>query len=374
MPDSALRVLFLPLYPETMPSSRLRVYQYLPHLRRWGIEGTVLPALSEPWFSRFYYSPSKWVHFIQYSTEVFRNFWRISQGQKYDILFIQKGVLSTNLQGFDRLVEKANPRLVFDLDDSVYGRNLVEFRWPFLQKLQDSEQTAKISSLSRAVVAGNSYLKERALRYNRNVYLIPTPVDTNRFAPRQERPEGVRGEVVIGWMGIAGTLGWVRSLEEVFRELARRYPIRIKLITRVGREIFDLPQTRFDIVQWSYETEVQEMEEIDIGVAPLPDMEWSKGKCSLKLLQYMAMGLPSVSSRVGMNCEVVEEGVDGFLATDPDEWIQKLSRLIEDPLLRERMGRKAREKVVRYYSLDHTAPLLAEVLKNGSCENLLSLP
>ena len=363
MQDSRLRVLFLPLYPETMPSSRLRVYQYLPYLERWGIDGTVIPALSEPWFSRLYYSSSKWIHLVQYSIEVFQNLRRFCQGRKQDILFIQKGILCTNLRGFDRLIGRAHRRLIFDLDDSVYGKNPIEFNSPLLRMLQDSEQAAKISSRSRAVIAGNAYLKERALQYNRNVYVIPTPVDTNRFSPRKESPRPGGDEVVIGWIGIWGTVQWVRPLEKVFQELSRRYPIRIKFITRPDGGPFDWPQTRFEVVRWSYETEVQEMGDFDIGVMPLPDTEWSKGKCSLKLLQYMAMGLPSVSSRVGMNCEVVEDGVDGFLASDADEWIQKLSRLIEDSSLRARMGERAREKAVTRYSLEHTVPLLADVLR-----------
>ena len=368
MSDISLRVLFLPLYPETMPSSRLRVYQYLPHLKEREIEGTVLPAIPEPWFSRFYYSASKGTHFIQYSLEVLQNLWRILRARKYDLVFIQKGILSTNLRGFDRLVGKLHRRLIFDLDDSIYGRNLIDFQWPFLRRLQDSGQAAKLSSLAQSVIVGNSYLKECALRYNRNVDIIPTPVDTNRFCPREERRKDQSDEVVIGWIGIGGAIGWVQSLAKVFQELSKRYALRIKLITRLGREPFDLSGTRFEVKGWSYETEVQEMGDFDIGVMPLPDTEWSKGKCSLKLLQYMALGLPSVSSRVGMNCEVVEEGVDGFLANDPEEWVQKLARLIEDPSLREKMGQKAREKVVRRYSLDHTAPLLASVLRKAAQE------
>lgn len=366
MQDSSLRVLFLPLYPESMPSSRLRVYQYLPRLRRWGIDGTALPALSEPWFSRLYYSSSKGVHFFQYTLEALRNLWRIREARKYDLVFIQKGVLSTNLRGFDRLIEKAHSRIVFDLDDSIYGRNLIEFNASVLRGLQDAEQMAKISSFSQAVIAGNSYLKDCALRYNRNVYVIPTPVDTNRFKPRQNLTRRTREEIVIGWIGLGSTLEWVRPLQKVFQGLSGRYPIRVKFITRPDGKSSDWPGTRFEIAPWSYETEVEEMEEFDIGVMPLPHTEWSKGKCSLKLLQYMAMGLPSVSSRVGMNCEVIEEGVDGFLASDPDEWIQKLSSLIEDPRLREKMGRLAREKVLRHYSLDHTAPLLADVLRKAA--------
>lgn len=357
-----MRVLFLPLYPETMPSSRLRVYQYLPSLKRLGIEAEVIPAIKEPWFSRFYYSPSKWIHLIQYALEVYQNLWRLSRTRHYDVVFIQKGILSTNLRGFDRLVARSHPRLIFDLDDSVYGRNFVEFSFPWLKRLQDSEQTAKLSSCSQAVIAGNSYLKECALRYNRNVFTIPTPVDTDRFRP-QERKSGGKHEIVIGWIGIWGTVPWVRPLEKVFQELSRRYPIRVKFITRRGPEPFDWPGTRFELTPWSYGTEVQEMGDFDIGVMPLPSTEWSRGKCSLKLLQYMALGLPSVSTRVGMNCEVVEEGVDGFLANDSEEWMEKLSCLIEDPLLRARMGEKARQKVIEHYSLRHSFPFLVEVLK-----------
>jgi len=367
MQDSSLRVLFLPLYPESMPSSRLRVYQYLPFLKNRGIDGTVLPALSEPWFSKFYYSSSKALHFLQYLMEALQNLWRIREARKYDLVFIQKGILSTNLRGFDRLIEKTNSRIIFDLDDSIYGRNLIEFNASLLRGLQDREQAAKISSLSRAVIAGNSYLKDCALRYNRNVHVIPTPVDTDRFKPRQNLTQRRREEIVIGWIGLGSTLEWVRPLQRVFQELTRRYPIRLKFITRPdGQSSAGWPEGRFDVVPWSYETEVKEMEAFDIGVMPLPDTEWSKGKCSLKLLQYMALGLPSVSSRIGMNCEVVEDGVEGFLAGDIDEWTQKLSLLIEDPSLRERMGRLAREKVLGRYSLDHTAPLLANVLKKAA--------
>ena len=363
MGESSLRVLFLTLYPETIASSRLRVYQYLPHLRQWGIEATVLPALPEPWFSRVYFSSSKLTHVIQYGAEVINTLRRLSAIGRYDVIFIQKGIVSTNLRGFDRLLEKVYDRVIFDLDDLIYGRSVVEFTQPFLRALQDPHQTEIISSRSRAVVAGSSYLRDLALQHNRNVFLIPTPVDTDRFRPRRENSKPEKGEIVIGWIGIPGALVYLRAIENVLRDLSGRYPIRLKLITRIPEKPFTLNGVKIKTVPWSYETEVQELEELDIGIMPLPDSEWARGKCGLKLLQYMAMGIPSVSSRVGANSEIVEEGRDGFLAQDPDEWAGKLSRLVEDAQLRKKMGSEARAKVLEKYSLGKMAPRLAGVLK-----------
>jgi len=361
-----MRVLFLPLYPESMPSSRLRVYQYLPRLKRLGIEGTVRPALPEPWFSRLYYSPSKFVHLLQYAIEVFQNLVRLHEGRRYDLVFIQKGLLCTNFRGFDALATRAHERLVFDLDDAIYGKSLAEFSFPLLRALQDREQAGKISRHSKVVVAGNAYLRDMALRYNPNVRVIPTPVDTDRFRPSANGRRSEKKEIVIGWIGIWGTVQWVRPLEPVFRELSGRYPVRVKFVTRRGEGSFDWPGTRFDLAPWSYETEVHQMEEFDIGVMPLPETEWSKGKCSLKLLQYMAMGIPSVAQRIGMNSEVIEDGVDGFLASSEEEWTQKLSRLIEDASLRKKMGERARAKVMDRYSLEKTTPMLADVLQEAA--------
>lgn len=364
MENPLLRVLFLTLYPETMPSSRLRVYQYLPYLRQRGIDATVLPAVPEPWFSRFYFSSSRGSHFIQYGIEIFNTFARLSATGRYDVIFVQKGILGTNLRGFDRLLGKARGRLIFDLDDSVYGRNVVEFNRSFFRLFQDRHQTEKISSRCQAVVAGNSYLKNLALQYNPNVFLIPTPVDTDRFRPSQENSKGAREEIVIGWIGIEGALAYLRILEGVLRGLSRRYPIRLKVIARFDQKPFALEGVRTTAVRWSYQTEVEELEELDIGLMPLPDDEWVRGKCGLKLLQYMSMAIPSVASRLGANSEIVEEGRDGFLASGLEEWTEKLSSLIEDAPLRKKMGEEARAKVLEKYSLQRMAPRLARVLKD----------
>ena len=172
--------------------------------------------------------------------------------------------------------------------------------------------------------------------------------------------------MIIGWIGVEASLVYLELLQNVLQEIARRYPVRLKIISRVGEKPFTLPGVPMNLVPWSYETEVEEMAEFDIGIMPLKEEEWARGKCGLKLLQYMAMGIPSVSTRFGVNSEIVEEGKDGFLAQSSEEWVEKLSRLIEDAALRQKMGEAARKKAVEKYSLEKTALLLADVLRKVS--------
>jgi len=344
-----------------MPSSRLRVYQYLPYLREAGIETKVLPALPEPWFSRFYFSKFKIMHFFQFFLEALFSFLRIAQARKYDVVFIQKGILNTNLRGFDKFLPSLRVPLIFDLDDLVYGRSPTEFRSPFLKFLQDPSQTKKISSCSRVVITGNQFLRDEALKYNSNVFVIPTPVDTSRFFPASNHRNSK--EVVIGWIGMETTLGYLFELKKVFEELSKRFPIRLKIITRIGNGSHPFQGFPVDFVSWSYETEVQEMSAFDIGVMPLPKQLWSEGKCGLKLLQYMAMGIAGVASATKANQDIVEDGKDGFLADTEEEWITKLSLLISDEKKRKEMGAHARQKTLKRYSLHQSAGRLIEILK-----------
>jgi len=361
-PTDSCRVLFLTLYPETMPSSRLRVYQYLPLLGFYGIHADVAPALPEPWFSRFYYSKSRWMKVLQFGAELVNAAARAVKSRSYDLVVIQKGLLLSNFKDLEKMFSNSRVPVVFDLDDAIYGRGIVEFQNPFLRSLQDPSQPEKITALAKAVIAGNSYLKELAEKYNPQVYQIPTPVDTDRFSPLRNSKEISGQKVVIGWIGMGMGLIWLRMLDRVFQELARRFTFRLKVVTRVGETLYNIQGVDVETVNWSYDEEVSEMQSFDIGVMPLSDDEWTRGKCSYKLLQYMAMGIPSVSSRVGMNQEVVSEGVNGMLASDSEEWIEKLSRLIQSVELRAEMGRKARERVCESYSLDRMAPVFANVL------------
>lgn len=362
---SDLRVLFLPLYPETMPSSRLRVYQYVPFLQAAGINVTVIPALPEPWFSRLYYSRSKWSRVFQYTAEFLNSFSRVLRSRDYDVVFIQKGLLLSNLRGMERLFARAGRRLIFDLDDNVYGANIMEFSRPIFRMIQDPDQAGKLSKHCRAVVAGNAYLGDLARKYNRNVFVIPTPVDTDRLIPSENQaPRAERREIVVGWSGMASTaLTYFSLVADALREISRRYPVRLRLLTRLHGRPFHLDGVKVEVVDWSYENEASEMQRFDLAIAPLEDDAWSRGKCSFRLLTYMSAGIPAVASRAGANCELLEDGRDGFLAGHTDEWVSKLSRLIEDEDLRRRMGAAARKKAVEHYSVKKAAVSVADIIR-----------
>ncbi len=401
-----LRVLFLTLYPETMPSSRLRVYQYLPALAQCGIRAEVLPAVSEPWFSWFYFSSCRLAKILYTLFEMMSTFQRIRRAREYDVVFVQKGLVSSNLKGFaTRLLQKSK-RVIFDFDDDVLGCNVLEFRSSVLRAWQDPDQTLKLAKAANPVIAGNEYLRQKIAPVNLRTVVLPTPVDTDRFCPLSRRditgsaivplrpgartmplepgkfqsaivplrpgartmplePEKFQSAIVIGWIGMEGGLAYLQSLAPVLLELTRRYPaVRLKVISRVrDGGTFDLSGIKTHFVLWSYDTEVQEMQEFDIGIMPVPQDEWGQGKCGLKLLQYMAMGIASVASRVGANQAIVDEDVDACLASTHDEWVEKLCRLIESPERRDQMGRAARSKVMARYSLKALSPKFVRILK-----------
>ena len=358
-----MRVLFLTLYPETLPSSRLRVYQYLPALAQCGIQTKVLPAVPEPWFSRFYFSKYRFLHALYSVVEIILAVGRIRQARYFDAVFVQKGIVSTNFKGLAARLLRETGRVFFDLDDHVLGQTISEFRHPWLHALQDARETEFIAAASVCVIAGNEHLRDRVLPLNAQSVVIPTPVDTDRFCPAAGA-KVVGREIVLGWIGMEGGLAYLQSLKPVLQEVARRYPVCLKIISRMssGESLkIDGIKTRF--VRWSYETEVQEMQEFDLGLMPVPEDEWGQGKCGLKLLQYMAMGIASVASRVGANRAIVSENVDACLASTPAEWIEKICSLIESLDKREAMGLAARSKVLARYSLKALAPQFVRILK-----------
>ena len=358
-----MRVLFLTLYPETMPSSRLRVYQYLPFLAAHGVEARCLPAVPEPWFSRLYFSKHRFAKLIYFVWEAVSVFLRVRQLQRYDVIFVQKGILSTDLRGFEKRLVQSAKRIIYDFDDDVLGRSIVEFRSPGLCALQDAAQTLKLAAAADTVIAGNEYLRQKIAVSNPQTVVLPTPVDTDRFRPAAVRNPQAK-ELVIGWIGMEGGLVYLLSLAPVLQELARRYSVRLKVISHVPNgKTFEILGIKTQFVRWNYESEVREMEEFDIGIMPVPQDEWGQGKCGLKLLQYMAMEIASVATRVGVNCEIVKEGVDACLALSHAEWIEKLSRLIKSPHRRQTMGQAARRKVIDHYSLKTLAPRFVELIK-----------
>ncbi|HRP00683.1 MAG TPA: glycosyltransferase, partial [Flavobacteriales bacterium] len=186
-------------------------------------------------------------------------------------------------------------------------------------------------------------------RYNPNVTIVPTTIDTDEYRPASR---GGEGPVCIGWSGSITTIQHFQYAIPALQRLKARFGDRIT-IRVVGDGSYRLPELGIEGLPWRRDTtELADLGAMDIGIMPLPDDEWAKGKCGLKGLQYMGLGLPTIMSPVAVNSEIITDGVDGFLATTTDEWVEKLTRLVEDADLRRRMGEAARRTVEQRYSVN----------------------
>ena len=313
-------------------STRYRVLQYLSSLDQAGVEYEIVVLSDQP-----------------------RN--RLSLARRLraaDTVFVQKKLFSFLDLFWIRMLAR---RLVYDFDDSVmYKSGLASSR----QQVRQWRRFAATAGKADLIIAGNRYLQQQALSCNREVRLLPTVLDMDRYTPREEG-EDKKHEVVLGWIGSRGTLRYLQDIAPALEELGQHWPeLKLKI---VANDFFDLEHLEVIKKPWSSEEEIADLHSFDIGLMPLADDVWTRGKCGFKLLQCMAVGLPVVCSPVGVNAEIVTEGREGFQATTQAEWVVKLSTLISDAKLRREMGLHARRLVEQEYSLAANGPLFVEYLK-----------
>lgn len=255
----------------------------------------------------------------------------------------------------ERIIRWMNPRLIFDLDDAIWEPPAhVD---SFFLRLVDYGWTAKMAKLCAGAVVGNEHLRDYVAPLNADVIIVPTCIDMDLHT---EKDYGRAETVTLGWTGLKDNLGYLDPIAPVLQSLARAHPITLHIAT--GRP-YGLDGVTVENEHWALAREIHYLQRADIGLMPLHDTPRARGKCAFKALQYMAVGTPVVLSPVGMNAEVVEDGVSGYLADSPEEWREKLERLITDGELREHMGRAARERVRTHYSHGVYYPVLMQLLE-----------
>jgi glycosyltransferase involved in cell wall biosynthesis len=294
---------------------------------------------------------------------VLRHIWK---ARRYDLVVVQKGLTLMNWRGLPRLLARLCPRILYDFDDAVYLGTQVSFRRPLLRRLCDPHQALDLMRRARVVVAGNRHLAEVARRHATRVRVVPTAIDTDWYRVKAAgRPE----RVVVGWSGSSGTNHYMAALAPVIGRLAARLPqLDFHVISNDQRDLD--PQAfapaRLGFTPFNLERLVEDLHRFDVGLMPLSDDEWSRSKCGGKILQYMACGIPPVCSPVGINTEVIRDGVNGYLASTADQWEQCLARLVGDPELRRRVGAQARRTVERHYSNRVVAPRFLEAIREAA--------
>jgi glycosyltransferase involved in cell wall biosynthesis len=340
-------VLFIASHrPGRAPGQRFRFEQYVPHLERNGFQCELSFLVSEKDDEVLY----RQGHYLDKARFIRRCHAKrmedVRRMNDFDIIFIFREALMTRPIRYEQAFRRSKAKLVFDFDDSIWLPNVSEAnrRWKWLK---DPGKTGKLIALCDLVLAGNSYLADFAKRFNARTQVMPTTIDTDEYLPRTVRPEG---PVVIGWSGSITTIQHFRHAVPALLALKAKYGRRIAFRV-VGDGAFRHEELGIEGLPWRKETELDDLRAMDIGIMPLPDDEWSRGKCGLKGLQYMALEIPTVMSPVGVNGDIIRDGENGYLAATTAEWVDRLSGLVEDAELRKAMGKKARGTVVDRFSL-----------------------
>jgi len=353
-----MRVLAFAPYPEAGASTRYRILQYVPALAASGIELVCDSLHSDEGFRRLYSSSGFVTKAKDWLAAGLRRLERVGHASEFDVVLLHRELWPLRGLIHERALLRKNPHWVFDLDDAVYLPNVSEENRR-LAALKAPGKSRWVLAHARAVAAGNRSLLDWAnsgLSPGAKAFLVPTSIDIERWHPGSAPHEG---PLTLGWIGTHTTVSYLHQLEPVFAALKARHP-ELRLRTIGAR--FDLPGWDVESVPWSLAGEVEALHGIDIGLSPLPDTDWARGKCGLKLLQYMAVGLPAVASRVGAHNEIAEGGEGALLADSVDEWVEGISRLVRDPDARAALGASGRKRVVERYSIEAVAPVLREAL------------
>ncbi len=343
-----MKLLYLPRYERLGASSRLRFYQYVSYLQNQGLEFSAAPLLSDAYIKKMYAGRLRW-------KEIFNGYWRrfcnLLYLKNFDAVWLEKEFLPWIPAWIELSLLPNRTKLIVDYDDAVFHQydqhRYFIVRWLLGNKIDAVMHRANL------VVAGNSYLAERARQAGANwIEILPTVVDTSNYsvAPKEQNRE-----VTIGWIGSPATAHFLRLIALVLNELAQNKNVRFVAVGANADQLVDLPVSA---EPWTEDREVDLIQQFDIGIMPLPDEPFERGKCGYKLIQSMACGKPVVASPVGANSEIVRDGVNGFLATSQTDWVAALTKLINDPSLRLKMGNAGREQIESQYSLHTAGPRL----------------
>ena len=350
---SKSKILYFTKYPRLGASSRLRSYQYFPILERAGYSIRVSPLFDTSYVNSIFSGKKVYLSIIKgYLNRIFRLFdlWH------YDLVVIEYELFPYFPAFFEYLLSKLGVKYIVDYDDAIFHNYNLNRNNAIRYLLGD--KIAIVMKYSICVLAGNSYLANYAKRAGaRKIDILPTVVDGSRY---RQKAIGLDKKIVIGWIGSPSTLHHLETLIPIFRRLAARHEIELQIVG--ANKTLGLDKIEKHIT-WSEASEVEAILNFDIGIMPLKDTPFAQGKCSYKLIQYMACGIPVITSPVGMNKEVVDEGHNGYLASTHEEWEMAFEKMIASTPLRTRMGQWGYDIVKKSYTLQIQGPRLLNIFK-----------
>jgi len=358
---ATMKIVFFGNASEKIAAIRYRVIKFADMLREEGHTCVVCLPSSIAMQERLYENRPKWSKLLFLLLVYLRRLTQLRHVLGADAVYMRGQLFLYGPPLLEYLARLLNKRIIFDIDDAIWEppahvdsafARFIDYGW-----------VRKMARISRHAVVGNETLADYVRQFNPHITVIPTCIDMARHEPKDYAGEAANGPVVLGWTGLKDNLGYMKPIEPVLRELAEHHALKISVATGKPYELAGVPVENH---YWTLEHEIDYLREADIGLMPLQDTPRARGKCAFKALQYMGVGVPPVISPVGMNATVIEDGVNGFLADTPEEWREKLERLLRDPALRQRMGLAARETVQRLYSHEANFPKLKQALEHAA--------
>jgi len=349
-----MKLLYLTKYSRKGASSRLRSYQYFPFLEAEGMQITVSPLFDDLYLEQLYSGKKPVLEILK---SYIKRFFVLFTVFGYDKVVLEKEIFPYLPSWAEQLLAFLGVKYIVDFDDAIFHNyDLHPNKWIrfFLKNKIDS-----VMRSAQTVIAGNVYLAERAKRAGtKKVIVFPTVIDIERYHQKKEfNPD----KTVIGWIGSPSTFKYVKTIFPVFEKLVQKYPIEVHIVGAKEAVSVSFPM---QFIEWSENSEVKAISTFDIGIMPLEDSPWEKGKCSYKLIQYMACGIPVVASPVGMNTQVVSEGINGYLAKDIAGWSDALEEMITDKHKCRTFGSSGRQLVERNYTVQSQFKKLLAVLQD----------
>ena len=340
-----MKILFLSS-GDRVPSARFRILPYVSRFRAEGHRCVVAQSFPQkydyfPWMgfrpSQLLKRSVRWWH------------WLRAKLQRFDVVFMDREIFDSPSAEMEQRFRNVCRRFVTDLDDAVFLRYPDKFR--------------QLMAMSDLVVCGNRFLADHVRPMNSHIVHVPTCVDMNDYQPRVAAVDGCTP--VVGWMGTAGNVKYLSVAAEALRAVAGEHEFEFRVVVpdASGLSEIDLTGVRVTHHLWQPSRETEQLREFDVGLMPLfPNQEWDLYKCGLKLIQYLAVGVPGIAAPVGVNSEILDDNQNGYAAQSTSEWIAALKRLIADAGQRQAMGTRGRETVTKSYSIQANYPILRDAL------------
>lgn len=350
------RILFLTAYPVEDASCRYRIHQFIPYLNAAGYECTIATFATD----RLFHALRRRGRLAVKATETLfcgvRRLLRLKDLSDFDFIVIHREAFPFCAPMVENWILRRHKNVIFSFDDAIYAghENSELLAHPILYRWKHGRGYDEVIRQSRAVIAGNRILGGYARRLNPRVTVIPTVVDCeqNQYLPSFERKP-----VTIGWIGSRSTVPYLELIQPALQRLSLSHHGQVQFrFVGCAQYKIDLPQC--ESVPFSLTRELDDLRTFDIGLMPLPDSEWARGKCAFKAIQYMASGIATVASPVGVTTDLIRHEFNGMLANSPDEWFCALERLLQDDILRRRITENARRTIEDSYSLQLWGPRL----------------